>query len=107
MGVSAVSIAALTSLRPLRQPELRKRLRHFLVIVFDIEDAFDAAFVTGMAVARRIRRTTDDAAQLGDVLNRHERGCYPCCRSQSICHEIADHKRNDHPLEHAALRLAA
>ena len=62
----------------------RKRLRHFLVIVFDVETAFSTAFVTGMAVVRGIRRPADDLTQLGDVLNRHERGWYPCCRAINL-----------------------
>ena len=56
---------------PVRQRMPGQRLADLVVIVLDVEDAFDAALRARVPVVRRIRCTTDNAAQLRDVLNRH------------------------------------
>jgi hypothetical protein len=38
--------------------------------------AFAAAFCAGVAIGGRMHRAADDATQVGDMLNRHERKWY-------------------------------
>jgi hypothetical protein len=51
----------------------RECLGNFVVVVFDVENAPDAALRAGVPVVSWIRRPADDAAQMSDVLNGHAR----------------------------------
>lgn len=43
----------------------------FVVLLLNVEDPLDAAFVARVPIARRIRRAANDATQLGSELSGH------------------------------------